>query len=178
MIVALDIQHAGKPGAWRDRGAVWDGVEEVDLTRAYAFAAEHVLRRRGVDVVVLSDGEYSTRWSRTNMYDPACYIACHANAGLGGRAGQRGEVYHWPGSSQGMPLAAEIAGRMTRLWPTRALAASTDRVQNTIRGVQAPAICFEPAFLDAGDNGARWLVAHADDIGTALAEGILAWGRP
>lgn len=177
MLVALDIHHAGKPSAPRDRGAHWDDVNEVDITRQYVEAAERRLVADGVDVVILSDGEYAARWVRANAYGVDAYVACHVNAGLDGRNGQRGEIYHWPGSKRGLPLATSIAERLGAAcgWPTKPVAAATDRVRNTIRGVDAPAICFEPAFLDAGDHGARWLLANAAIIGTALALGILDW---
>jgi N-acetylmuramoyl-L-alanine amidase len=177
MIVALDIQHQGKPDKMRDRGAVNGDVEEVDLTRRYAASADKTLRAIGIDCILLSDGRYSDRQARADSYGASCYIACHINAGLSGRAGDRAEVYYWPGSTRGQALAAAIAVELGQVvpWPVRVLAAETDRVRGVMAGVKAPAICLEPGFID-GQQGAGWLPQHAEAIGAALARAIKSWG--
>jgi N-acetylmuramoyl-L-alanine amidase len=178
VIICLDIQHQGKPDHLRDRGAVNGSVEEVDLTRRYAAAADKELRRLGIDCILLSDGRYSDRQKRADSYGCSAYIACHINAGLAGRAGDRSEVYYWPGSEKGQTLAAHVTGELAPLcpWPVRALAAETDRVKGVMAGAKAPALCFEPGFLD-GLVGESWLPANAEKLGVALARGIAAWAR-
>lgn len=184
MLVALDIQHAGKPGRWRDRGVARDGVEEVDLTRRYVAAADRELRRLGHDVVVLSDGRYSDRWKRADDYGAGVYVACHVDAG----GGDRGTVFYDYRSTRGAELAEKVAGELGARfpWPMKARACRADddgeprdedytEPWNTIRGVGAVALCLEPYFLD-GPRAAEFIGA-VEDVGVRLARGIDAWAR-
>lgn len=175
MLVALDVQHAGKPFAWSDRGAAYGGLVEVELTRAYANAADRELRRLGHECVILSDGTYGSRCRRADEYGASVYVACHINAGLAGRAGDRAEIYHWPGSVRGKRIAEAVASELGKVvsWPCRPLPAETDRVRSTISAVKATALCFEPAFLD-GAAGLPFLrvPANVELIGVALAKAI------
>lgn len=177
MLVALDVQHTGKPFAWGDRGAAYGGLVEVELTRAYVNAADRELRRLGHEVVVLQDGTYGSRQTRADSYGASVYVACHINAGLAGRKGDRGEVYHWPGSTRGARIAAAVSVELLKVcpWTSKAIPAETDRVRSTISGVKATALCFEPAFLD-GEAGLPFLrnALNVEAIGVALARGIAA----
>jgi hypothetical protein len=54
--------------------------------------------------------------------------------------------------------------------------AQTDRVKGCIAGVIAPAIVFEPGFMD-GKEGAIWLPHNTEAIGKALAAGVIRWAK-
>lgn len=175
MLVALDIHHRGKPGHWRDRGAVVNGVEEVDLTHRYAIAADRELRKLGWDCAILSDGTYQDRWARADAYGAAVYVACHVNAG----GGDRGEVYFDARSARGPALATAVVGALRQFapWPVSGKATEPgERPYNTISGVRAVALCYEPGYLDSLNlDHRRWLVVHVEEYGVALARGIDAW---
>ena len=179
MRIVIDIQHGGKPSAPRDRGApgqVPGLPHEVWSTRRYALALAEHLEAAGHEVFILSDGEYQDRHARCNTLRPDLYLACHANAGIGGR-GDRGEVYHWPGSVKGIRAAEAIAAELDKVlpWKSKAVAASTDRTRATVAGVSAPALLLEPGFLD-GALGRTWLRDEVEAIGAAIAKGVIAWG--
>ena len=178
MIVCLDIQHHGKPYRLRDRGAQCDGVTEIDYTARYVWKAEQVLRRapEGFRVCVISDGHYLDRWRRADAMGASVYVAAHMNASGSGMA-DRGEVYYDSRSApqNGPMLAREIARKLERRvpWPVRVKSTRDgDRAFSTIKEVGAIGICYEPAFLD-GPRG--HLLQYCDDMGKALAEGIIRW---
>lgn len=178
-IIVLDIQHGGSPNTDHiaDRGAVYDGVEEVTLTRRYADAADRQLRKLGHQVIVISDGNYSDRQARAEAYGAAVYVALHINAGQG----NYGLVFHDYRSSKGPLLAKAIVGQMGKhfTWSQRVAAASPGdplggRAWNCIKGVGKPvSILLEPGFID-GPHRAD-LIARIEEVGVALADGIHQW---
>ena len=164
----LDVQHQGKPSRLRDRGAVRGEVEEVTLTRAYADVADGYIRQEGHDCLILSDGEYKDRAARADSYGPVCYVACHINAGNGvDMPSRRAEIYHWPGSVNGERFAESIGKEMLLLlkYHVRVLPATTPNVRYTIASVKAPALCFEPDFIE--------FPVDPHFIGRALAIGLI-----
>ena len=179
MRICIDVQHAGKPHAPLDRGAVSPlGYTEADVTRDYALAMEQELEAAGHEVFVIRDGEYVARHARVNLLDPDLYLACHANAGLEGRTGDRTELYHWPGSAKGA-AAAELV--MVSLlpslpWPCRVLQVQTVNQRNCIAGVRAPALLLEVGFVD-GEIGAAWLERAENRalLGRQIADGVSRW---
>lgn len=176
--IVLDCQHQGRLSRLADRGATAPDYTEVDVIRDYAAAADRTLRGR-VDVALLSHGEYAERHAWVNRAAPAAYIACHVNAGIDGR-GDRGLVFHWPGSVAGARLARQLAAALGPAlgWPCAALPADDawSNVRATIAGARPPAVCLEPGFID----GRRGRAALADPairaaLGAALGHGVLAW---
>jgi len=201
MIVALDRQHVGKPHRIDDQGA-WgdfDGDGKHDViesesiwTALISLSAEMELRRLGHSVYPMSHGRYSQRHKDANKVGVDVYVALHLNSLTGGtRSGQSGNygaVFYDGRSSRanGPALADAIGAELgklptlrskVRIWPAK----STDwtsRAYSTIRGVRAPAICYEPAFLDHEHH--RVFFENADSVsvlGQALARGIHAWGQ-
>ena len=174
MIVALSIDHAGKPGKIRDRGAVGPGgLTEVDYTARYAWTAEKELRKAGVAVIVISSGNYADRWALADSLGAKCYISCHMNAG----GGDRGEIYHDYRTSPmgGVALAHAIQRSLDDRVPwyvETKPACEADRALGCIKGLGAVGVVFEPAFLD-GPRGP--LLDHRRAMGKALADGIISW---
>ena len=191
LLVALDVQHIGKPSGsrpWLDRGAVSPaGWTEVDLTLAYTIAAERELQRLGHHVVLLTDGTYRERWARADRYGADIYVACHADAG----GGDRGTVYHDYRSvgaeptERGFGLAWAVARALADVvpWPIAAAPLSPGvRGWVCISGVQAVALLLEPGYVDGlalheGRPHHRILWDRADAIGAALTRGIDEWAR-
>ena len=72
MRAILARQHLGKPSKPGDHGAVHGNLRETDLTDGYIAAATEALRAAGVEVLVLTEGEYGDRhrraiaWARTS----------------------------------------------------------------------------------------------------------------
>lgn len=203
MIVALDRQHVGKPhriddlGAWGDLdgdGEHSDVIEsEAIWTGIISLHAEMELRRLGHSVYPMSHGRYSQRHQDANQARVDVYVALHLNSLTGGtRSGQSGNygaVFydHRSGQDNGPALADAIAAELgklpalrskLRIWPARP-DNWTRRAFSTIQGVQAPAICYEPAFLDY-ERHQQAFFQSAESVavlGQALAAGIHAWGQ-
>lgn len=179
MLIALDIQHRGKPNKWDDRGAAANGRDEVDYTTVIANAADEELRRLGYDVVVLSDDHYAERWGRAHQYQASCYIALHMNAG----GGDRCEVY-WDYRSplaNGYELARLIAHSMRQGLGWRSEAKEAKEGMNAwnviegLRPLKPVGITFEPYFLDGPRAQLAWEAREL--IGRQLALGIHNWAQ-
>ena len=174
MKVGLDIQHGGKPGNLDDRGATAGNLCELDFTHRYSHVAFRNLHKAGCSVVIFSDDHYENRHERANRLGLDCYVALHMNAG----GGYRGEVYFdsrtRPGGGQ--ELSRSVATSLDKRvpWPVETKPCGPgDRAFECIKGVKAPAIVYEPAFLD-GENPAS--LVYCVEFGRALAEGIISWG--
>lgn len=194
MIFGAIIGHTGKPTHPSDRGASYrhpSGVEvrEVDAALRYAQAMDTALLAAGHTALLLTDGTYRERALRARRRGVAALLNCHVNAGLGGRAGQRSEIYYWPGSTKAQALAEDLAAALAAIVPwqdVRVTAAEVGprldatraaNVRACIDGAVTPSICVEPFFCDAA--GADLLLSDGtlDRIGGALAQGLLTWGK-
>lgn len=184
MLICATVGHAGRMSRLRDRGAAFEGVEEVHVVRAYLDAMDAELRRLGHDVILLSDGEYSDQWLRVDRYGAGVYLAGHVNAGKG----DRGEVFYDYRSARGRALGEDVAHALDEVypWPVVAKACRPDddgqardedysEAFSCIRGVKPPAIVIEPYFLDGPRRGE--FLASLPALGVALARGIDRWAR-
>lgn len=195
MRIALDVQHRGKPDHPADRGAHWRGVDEVDVSSAYALEIDRELRRLGHDVHWLGCGGYAERWAISDARGADVYLACHLDAGLQGRAGDRGLVLHDYRSAKGAALAGAVAPELAKAlgWPVKATPCRPDddgeprdedysEAFACIRGVKAVALVLEPGFIDGLKGAMLWAdpaLRHRTciAIGQAVARSIDAWGR-
>lgn len=195
MRVCIDVQHRGKPDHPGDRGAHWLGVDEVDVSALYAAETCRELRRLGHTVHWLGCGTYAERWALSDARGADVYLACHLDAGLGGRAGDRGLVLHDHRSTRGAALASIVAPDLAKAlgWPVKAAPCRPDDDGQTrdedysepfacIRGVRAVALVLEPGFLDGARGAQLWTdpaLRHRTCvvIGQAVAVAIDAWGR-
>ncbi len=184
MILAATIGHAGRPSRWSDRGAAFEGAEEVSVVRRYLDAFDREARSLGHTVVLLSDGEYASQWARADLYKASVYLNCHVNAG----GGDRGELFYDHRSARGRALAESVAVELGAVvpWPCRARACRPDtngiprdgdysEAFGCIAGVKAVALCVEPYFLDGPRRA--WFLGQLDTVGRALARGVDAWSR-
>ena len=186
-LVALDRQHAGKPGNWTDPGAWYDldgdGSTEVHeaearLTRYYMAAAEDRLVELGHAVVVLSDGTYAERHNRINAYKAKITVACHLNAGKG----LHGLVIHDSRSVTGQKVAAAMAPKLAANCPelSKVIVGDTvsyPRALGCISGLYSGVGCgivFEPCFVDQAAHVKLLTPEGLRRIGLGLAEGIHA----
>lgn len=194
MIIAATIGHAGKPTHPTDRGASYrhpSGVEvrEVDAVLRYTQALDSALVAAGHAAVLLTDGTYRQRAARAKKIGVSALLNCHVNAGLGGRSGQRSEIYYWPWSVKGLALAQDLADALRAVLPwqdVRVTAAEVGphldetraaNVRACIDGAVTPSICVEPFFCDALDADLLLSDGTLDRIGCALAQGLIAWGN-
>lgn len=188
MIVAVTIGHAGRPSKLKDRGAVYENIEEVTLVRRYTDALDQHLRKLGHDCILLSDGPYSDQWARADAYGAQVYLNCHVNAGGGDHA----LLLHDHRSVRGMSLAESIVPYLSSVFgpasslkvkvaPCRPDTNGTPRDADyseafgTISGVRAVALCLEPYFID-GPRRAKF-ITELPAFGQAIAMGIDAWGK-
>ena len=114
------------------------------------------------------------------------YLNLHVNAG----GGDRGHAFYDHRSTRGRALAEAVCASLGAAmgWPCSALACrpATNGVPrdgdyaeafSTIRGVQAPALCLEPYFIDGPRSAA--FVGGLEAVGVAVAAGIAGWlSRP
>lgn len=194
MIFGAIIGHTGKPTHPTDRGASYrhpSGVEvrEVDAALRYAQALDSALLAAGHAGVLLTDGSYRERSARAKKIGVSALLNCHVNAGLGGRSGQRSEIYYWPRSVKGIALAQDLADALKAVLPwqdVRVTAAEVGprldetraaNVRACIDGAVTPSICVEPFFCDALDTDILLSDGTLDRIGGALAQGLIAWGN-
>jgi N-acetylmuramoyl-L-alanine amidase len=197
-LIFLDRQHAGKPGRKAsDRGAVFDAdgdgeiavwESEAMMTPKYLLAAEERLIELGHDVICISDGWYSDRHARCNEYQnsaegPCAYVSAHLNAGSGNQA-DYGAVFYDYRSTGGPDMATSIAVKLKNACPeleggVKVIASTPDNwtknAYNTIAGVAATAICFEPCFVDYDGHKPLLTDEGMERIGVALAEGLHDW---
>ena len=184
MILTATIGHAGRPSRWADRGAAFEGREEVSAVRRYLDTFDREARALGHTVVLLSDGEYSAQWARADLYKAGVYLNCHVNAG----GGDRGELFYDYRSTRGQALAESVAAELGKLvpWGCRARACRPDtngiprdsdysEAFGCISGVKAVALCVEPYFIDGPRRA--WFLSNLPLIGQGLALGIHAWSR-
>lgn len=194
MIFGAIIGHTGKPAHPTDRGASYrhpSGVEvrEVDAALRYAQALDSALLAAGHAGVLLTDGTYRERAARAKKIGVAALLNCHVNAGLGGRSGQRSEIYYWPRSVKGLALAQDLADALMAVLPwqdVRVTAAEVGprldetraaNVRACIDGAVTPSICVEPFFCDGEHAELLLSDGTLDRIGGALAQGLIAWGK-
>lgn len=195
MRIALDVQHRGKPDKPADRGAHWLGVDEVDVSALYAAEIDRELRRLGHEVHWLGCGGYAERWALSDVRGADVYLACHLDAGLAGRAGDRGLVLYDHRSPRGAALAGPMAQSLAVAlgWSVHSLPCRPDddgeprdedysEPYACIRGVKAVALVLEPGFLDGAKGTQLWTdpaLRHRTcvAIGQAVAVAIDAWGR-
>lgn len=196
-LAIFDVQHAGRASRPGDMGAAYDldgdgvtgeqGEREVDLVRAYVEAAQAALERCGVEVRVLSSGEYGQRHLEAGnlarvFAGRAVYLACHLNAGRGRYAlvrpdyrSQRGRLF---ASTMARHLRAVPELDDCRIWPLT----STDRGWACIDGIwSAPAnlcgLLLEPYFLDGPTHRRLTTLQGTREVGAAVAAAVEEWGR-
>lgn len=186
MLVALDLQHSGRPDKLNDRGAVFKDFEEVQLTRRIMNAADVSLRRLGHTVIPLSDGYYVERQQRARDYGARIYVGLHVATG----GCDFGRVFYDYRRSRihGLYLAQLIADHMERHFaydqvvspacPYYPEETSAYRVWEYLEGLEEGGpigLVFEPGFMD----GPRWhskdFIERVEEAGMALASGLHAW---
>ena len=191
MLVFLDRQHCGKPNRWKDLGASRDLDEngfvstrecEAILTSIYILECEIILREKGYNVCILSDGHYSERHKRVNDYqggENAVYVSCHINAGSS--RGGYGCCFFDYRSSKGDKLGSAINQELQINCPelnnrTKIIECNpsdwTKNAYYTIKGVNCPAVCFEPFFIDCENHQSLLTDEGLKRVGKSLAIGI------
>lgn len=189
--ITIGHAHSGD-----NAGASYEGCQEVALVRVYVAALQVRLLALGWRVEIGDKNRYSADKARADELGAAVYINAHLNAGMSGRASQRGEVFYDYRSApaNGPALAAEVARRLdlavghmpVNLYTTVAKPCRPDtngiprdgdysEAYGCIAGVKAIAICTEPFFLDGGGRDYLRSPTGLFQIGTAIADGVHAW---
>ena len=188
-LVIFDRQHVGNPKKIKSVGAVNDknndGKVEPDemegiLTARYIMECEIELRKRGHDVIVISDGTYPDRHARVNEYkslypsNDVIYFACHINAGRGDYCS-----FFWDyRSSSGLKLARLLSNEFKTFEPLKRKVIScqlSDWTKNafyTIRNVSPVAICLEPYFIDHPEHDIYKTTIGCQNIGYWIANAV------
>jgi N-acetylmuramoyl-L-alanine amidase len=155
----------------------------------YVQALDGALLGAGHAALLLTDGTYRERSLRAKKREVSALLNCHVNAGLHGLPGQRSEIYYWPRSVKGLALANDLADALKAVVPwqdVRVTAAEVGprldetraaNVRACIDGAVTPSICVEPFFCDAFEADQILSDGTLDRIGSALAQGLIAWGK-
>lgn len=172
----FDIQHQGKAQDTRDRGAHFEGIDEVQHTQRYVGVAASMLD----NAIVIGHGGargYPVRWGYVKALmardpQPTCYIACHVNAG----GADYGIVAHDPRSGYGTKWAkALVESPVGTAYQLRQMAVKktdwTRRMRNTFHGIYAVrghcfGVCLEPYFIEYKDLD--WAQEFGERLGQAL----------
>lgn len=189
-LVIFDRQHVGNPqNNFKSVGAANDtdnsgliDIEEMEgiLTAKYIYEAEKILRRRGHDVIVISDGTYFDRHLRVNEYrhkypgNDIIYFACHINAG-----GGEYSAFFWDHrSSSGKRLADCLVTAFEEgfVGGCRALPCHTQNwTKNAyycIKDVSPVAICLEPYFIDCKKHDIYKTTLGCENLAVWIANGV------
>ena len=167
----------GRPGAVHvtPEGERFD---EVKIVRAYAVHAAELLESAGLVVELDGAGSYRSRQRRAAHYGSP-YIDCHVNAGWREGWAVRGSVFHAPHALGGARLATQLAEHLAplvggaKVWDTSPDDWRRHAHSNVMSTGRAPAVVFEPAFLDCPDH---WpVLREPEQIGAVLAAGVLAF---
>lgn len=185
MRIGLTVGHAGRLSRINDRGASYQGIEEVSLIRQYTDALDIALRKLGHECLIFSDGQYSEQWLRVDNAKCDIYFNCHINAGKG----DYGLFLYDYRSTKGPMLADAIKKSMAKFfpkYPVKVLACRADtngvardgdfsEAFGCINGVKAIALCLEPYFID-GPN-ASYFRENVELLAQAIAEGIDSFSK-
>lgn len=170
--------EGGRPGAAHEAPG-WGTFDEVEIVRAYAMCAASILELHGVGVEIDGVGSYRSRQRRASQSGALAYVDCHVNKGWRETWPVRGAVFHTPHALGGTRLAKELAGALApvvggaKVWETSPDDWRRNAHSNLVSTGRAPAVVYEPAFLDCPDH---WHVLNDPrQIGRALASGLLAF---
>jgi len=194
-LVLFDHGHAGRTGGRPP--AFWEGLDEARLSLAYGTAAIDRLRATGkYDATWAGSGTYRERQERAHHQGAVAFINCHCNAGASVlrdagnprnhttyfdfRSGQHGrtgrllanhltqacsKAFPWPDTHDGRWRARESKPNH---W--------TQNAYYLVRFAgRVPAVVFEPGFLDEPEHQSLWTPWGLEQLGHALADGIIAF---
>ncbi|EUJ27308.1 N-acetylmuramoyl-L-alanine amidase family protein [Listeria cornellensis] len=174
--VFLDLGHGGT-----DPGAVANGLIEKDMTRATAYATKYELEKYGVETLLSRTGDtypsLSARAKAANDWGANLFVSEHYNAGGGDRA----EVIHSVANGISKELAQNIINAIkTEIGQNIGNPAIYSKKGSdgkdyfaVIRETKMPAVIVEPAFIDSDDRFIVDTVAEQQEMGRAIAHGIL-----
>jgi len=113
----------------------------------------------------------SQRIAASNAAGVDVHVALHSNAG----GGTGPEIWHYPGSSNGIYLANCVIGEVANVSgcpSSRGLKSSSGYLE--LKNTVAPAVILEVGFHD-NTYDAAWIVSNMDAIAGAIANGIDAY---
>jgi N-acetylmuramoyl-L-alanine amidase len=108
--------------------------------------------------------------SDSNNRKPDIHFAIHSNAG-GGRGC---EVFAYAPGGEGEKVARNVYAEMEPLTPSTDRGVKFNSAFYELRKTKAPAALVEVAFHDNKED-AEWIVANTNQIGQAIARGILKY---
>ncbi len=142
------------------------GTNEAEQCSRIAEAAARNLRFAGHEARVLY-GSFAAKASESDAWGADAYIPCHTNAG----GGHGPEVLIHP-LAQGNVLVQSVYDALVANSPYagRGIKVRTDLAE--IMLPQALTIYVEAEFHD-NPQDAQWIIDHAEDIGRAIAQGVV-----
>jgi len=146
------------------------GTEEMRMNQI-ADITQKVLQDHGVDVY-----RNKPQWSLgqvvtdSNRVKHDLHFAIHSNAG-GGRGT---EIYAYAAGGEGEKAARAVYSEIEKLTPTSDRGIKFNPGLYELRNTNAPATLVEVAFHDNAEDAA-WILENIENIGVALANGILKY---
>lgn len=172
MKISIDPGHSGP----YEPGACVEGVTEAQVVLAIAERTGCILKKSGHEVLLTRIGDIkddSLLWRAevANLWGASLFVSLHANS-FPDPAAHGTEVWHYPGSTEGIRLARSIQHKIVR------------RLHTSDRGIKpggftvlsatdCPAVLIETAFLsNPVDRILLTSPQFQEQFAVAIAEGI------
>jgi len=170
--IVLDPGHSGPI----EPGACAAGVSEAALVLEIARRTERLLQQAGHEVRLTRDGDIdnndlSWRAQLANRWGADLFLSIHTNS-FSGPAAHGTEVWHYPGSADGIHLAGVVQEAITRDLHTADRGIKPGRF-TVLAATDCPAVLVETAFLsNAVDRVLLTTPQFQELIAAAIAAGV------
>lgn len=169
--VIIDPGHGGK-----DKGAYWYGISEKTLTLDVAKKVEHLLKNRGIKVLMTRKSDHyvsiQDRASIANKYSNAIFVSIHFNAHT--NSSVKGiETFYL--SSKGKKLASSIQSRLAQRINTKDRGSKKYHYA-VLRKTKGVAALVECGFISNRWEGNRCASSwYKEILAQEITEGITAY---
>jgi len=170
MKICIDPGHSGP----YEPGACAGGVTEATMNLAISKALGRILKLLGYEVIYTRDGDIESddlgcRTQLANDEGADLFVSIHCNSAESVDVNGV-EVYHYPGSSEGMLLADDIQGLLALTTPLKDRGVKEADFA-VLRLADMPAVLVECGFLSSVKDREFLVDGHQQ---TAIALGIAA----
>lgn len=152
--------------------AAGNTTEREQCRRIADYCEKALLEYEGVTVINDQTHTMNERISRSNESKADVHIPIHTNASTNGSNGKVGgtRVFYYKEGTEGYKIAQSVFNSLAILTP------GTDKLVayptlSEVKRTFAPCVYCECEFHDNPEQ-ALWIIANAEKIGTAIADGI------
>lgn len=167
------------PSNQTDNAYAAGDTTEARVMRNISYSAEKYLEQNGITVYTAGE-DYSLqeKVKFANENNITAHVAIHSNAGGESGSGEGTECFYNPGIYGSKILAEYIYDKVSRLTPTEDRGMFNGAEGTTylyeVATSKAANCLLEVEFHDTSEH-AKWIIEHTDELGRAIAEGILQY---